>query len=251
MHAQSNVIGYPQLTAERTLTFRARHVYENSQLLIDGESVDAELECAQGALPNCIDERVQATLSSLPDQGGFFQLQVQNSLGKFSNDLFFFSDVTAPEAQSGDLFKQTGRFDQCQSRDASWEFVELNGSVSCDGGQLRASVDQASVAEPWRVQVFHRIPLLADREYTLCFDARADQARSISIYLDEGPSNYRLLTGRLAKDRIDIGSTWGTYEMTWQPTETDITSRVAFDLAEQSGSVFLDNIRLNEGSQCP
>ena len=39
--------------------------------------------------------------------------------------------------------------------------------------------------------------------------------------------------------------------MTWQPTETDITSRVAFDLAEQSGSVFLDNISLNEGSQCP
>ena len=38
--------------------------------------------------------------------------------------------------------------------------------------------------------------------------------------------------------------------MTWQPTETDITSRVAFDLAEQSGSVFLDNISLNEGSQC-
>ena len=175
MHAQSNVIGYPQLTAEGTLTFRARHVYENSQLLIDGEPVDAELECVEGALPNCIDERVQATLSSLPEQGGFFQLQLQNSLGKFSNDLFFFSDVTAPEAQSGDLFKQTGRFDQCESRDASWEFVELNGSVSCDGGQLRASVDQASVAEPWRVQVFHRIPLLADREYTLCFDARADQ----------------------------------------------------------------------------
>ena len=113
----------------------------------------------------------------------------------------------------------------------------LNGSVSCDGGQLRASVDQASVVEPWRVQVFHRIPLLADREYTLCFDARADQARSISIYLDEGPSNYRLLTGRLAKDRVDIGSTWGTYEMTWQPTETDITSRVAFDCRV----VFLDN----------
>lgn len=251
MHAQSNVIGYPQLTPEGTLTFRARHVYENSQLLIDGEPVDAELECVEGALPNCIDERVQATLSPLPEQGGFFQLQLQNSLGKFSNDLFFFSEVTAPEAQSGDLLKQTGRFDQCESRDASWEFVELNGSVSCDGGQLRASVDQASVAEPWRVQVFHRIPLLADREYTLCFDARADQARSISIYLDEGPNNYRLLTGRLAKDRVDIGSTWGTYEMTWQPTETDITSRVAFDLAEQSGSVFLDNISLNEGSHCP
>ena len=251
MHAQSNVIGYPQLTAEGTLTFRARHIYENSQLLVDGKPVDAELECVEGALPTCIDERVQATLSLLPEQGGFFQLQLQNSLGKFSNDLFFFSDVTAPEAQSSDLFKQTGRFDQCQSRDASWEFVELNGSVGCDGGQLRASVDQASVAEPWRVQVFHRIPLLADRKYTLCFDARADQARSISIYLDEGPSNYRLLTGRLSKDRIDIGSTWATYEATWQPTETDITSRVAFDLAEQSGSVFLDNISLNEGSQCP
>ena len=205
MHAQSNVIGYPQLTAEGTLTFRARHVYENSQLLIDGEPVDAELECVKA--PSQLHRRARSSNAfSLPEQGGFFQLQLQNSLGKFSNDLFFFSDVTAPEAQSGDLFKQTGRFDQCESRDASWEFVELNGSVSCDGGQLRASVDQASVAEPWRVQVFHRIPLLADREYTLCFDARADQARSISIYLDEGPSNYRLLTGRLAKDRIDIGS---------------------------------------------
>ena len=69
MHSQSNVIGYPQLTAEGTLTFRARHVYQNSQLLIDGEPVDAELECAEGALPNCIDERVQATLSLLPEQG--------------------------------------------------------------------------------------------------------------------------------------------------------------------------------------
>ena len=69
MYAQSNIIGYPQLSPEGTLTFRARHVYDNSQLLIDGEHVDAQLDCVEGALPNCIDERVQATLSSLPEQG--------------------------------------------------------------------------------------------------------------------------------------------------------------------------------------
>ena len=74
--------------------------------------------------------------------------------------------------------------------------------------------------------------------------------RSISIYLDEG-QQLSIAYGSPCKDRVDIGSTWGTYKMTWQPTETDITSRVALDLAEQSGSVFLDNIRLSEGSQCP
>ena len=94
------------------LTFRTRHIYENSQLLVDGKPVDAELECVEGAA-NCIAERGEH-LSSLPEQGGFFQLQLQIR-GKFSSNLFSFQMSRPQKPNRETSSKQTGLFDQCEA----------------------------------------------------------------------------------------------------------------------------------------
>ena len=99
------------------------------------------------------------------------------------------------------------------------------------------------------MQVFHRVPIYKDRTYTACFSARSSLDKRIYTYLDRGADVYQLL-GATQKVASNVTSDWQTFSQTWTVDRTDITSRLAFDLAETPGTVELADITLVEGDSC-
>ena len=246
---QSAVIPFPELNEAHRLAMRGRHVYPNSQVFVDGKRVDAEVACKTGQLPDCIDEQIEITLDNSLEKGGFFQLRLQNPLGKFSNDMLFFSELSAPPLRPGNILGSDGSLSDCGKPSSSWEFTEFNGALRCSRrATIIAEVTEASTTEPWRVQLFHRVPLYRSRSYTACFDARASSKREILVYLDRGADRYQLLSDD--KQRVQITTSWQSFRYSWEVSDTDISSRFVFDLAQVLGNVELDNISLVEGEGC-
>ena len=73
--------------------------------------------------------------------------------------------------------------------------------------------------------------------------------KRIYTYLDRGADVYQLL-GAPQKVASNGPSDWQMFSQTWTVDRTDITSRLAFDLAETPGTVELADISLVEGDSC-
>ena len=249
--AQAATLNVAELDDTNRLEMRGRHIYPGAQIFVDGELVDGSVSCMNGELPNCVDEHIVGLLSVAPSTGGFFQIQLQNPLGKFTNDSFYFSEQVEPSLREGSILASRGDLMDCGLPSSSWEFTEFNGSARCERStrKIVASVDTASQPEPWRVQVFHRVPIYKDRTYTACFSARSSLDKRIYTYLDRGADVYQLL-GANQKFASNVTGDWQTFSQTWTVDRTDITSRLAFDLAESPGTVELANITLIEGDNC-
>jgi len=249
--AQAATLNVAELDDANRLEMRGRHIYPGAQIFVDGEPVGGSVSCISGELPSCVDEQIEVAFSEAPSRGGFFQIQLQNPLGKFTNDSFYFSEQVEPSSREGSILASRGDLIDCGLPSSSWEFTEFNGSARCERStrKIVASVDTASQQEPWRVQVFHRVPIYKDRTYTACFSARSSSDKRIYTYLDRGADVYQLL-GANQKFASNVTGDWQTFSQTWTVDRTDITSRLAFDLAESPGTVELANITLIEGDNC-
>ena len=249
---QAATLNVAELDDANRLEMRGRHIYPGARIFVDGELVDGSVNCISGELPNCVGEQIEVVLAEAPDHGGFFQLQLQNPLGKFTNDSFYFSEQVEPVAREGSVLASRGDLVDCGLPSSSWEFTELNnGTARCERSNrtIIADIDTASQQEPWRVQVFHRVPIYKDRTYTACFSARSSLDKRIYTYLDRGADVYQLL-GATQKLASNVTSEWQNFSQTWTVNRTDITSRLAFDLAETPGTVELAGITLVEGDTC-
>ncbi|MEC9122475.1 MAG: hypothetical protein VYD04_07775 [Pseudomonadota bacterium] len=248
---QAATLDVAELDDANRLEMRGRHIYPGAKIFVEGELVDGSVNCISGELPNCVGEQIEVVLSEPPDRGGFFQLQLQNPLGKFTNDSFYFSEQVEPSLREGSILASRGDLVDCGLPSSSWEFTEFNGSARCERSNrtIIADIDMASQQEPWRVQVFHRVPIYKDRTYTACFSARSSLDKRIYTYLDRGADVYQLL-GATQKVASNVTSDWQTFSQTWTVDRTDITSRLAFDLAETPGTVELADITLVEGDSC-
>ena len=249
---QAATLNVAELDDANRLEMRGRHIYPGARIFVDGELVDGSVSCISGELPNCVGEQIEVVLAEAPDRGGFLQLQLQNPLGKFTNDSFFFSEQVEPSLREGSILASRGDLVDCGLPSSSWEFTEFNnGTARCERSNrtIIADIDTASQQEPWRVQVFHRVPIYKDRTYTACFSARSSLDKRIYTYLDRGADVYQLL-GATQKLASNVTSEWQNFSQTWTVNRTDITSRLAFDLAETPGTVELANITLVEGESC-
>ena len=248
---QAATLNVAELDDANRLEMRGRHIYPGAKIFVEGELVGGSVNCISGELPNCVGEQIEVVLSEAPDRGGFFQLQLQNPLGKFTNDSFYFSEQVEPSLREGSILASRGDLVDCGLPSSSWEFAEFNGSARCERSNrtIIADIDTASQQEPWRVQVFHRVPIYKDRTYTACFSARSSLDKRIYTYLDRGADVYQLL-GATQKFASNVTTVWQTFSQTWVVDRTDITSRLAFDLAETPGTVELADISLVEGDSC-
>ena len=249
---QAATLNVAELDDANRLEMRGRHIYPGARIFVDGELVDGSVNCISGELPNCVGEQIEVVLAEAPDHGGFFQLQLQNPLGTFTNDSFYFSEQVEPVAREGSVLASRGDLVDCGLPSSSWEFTEFNnGTARCERSNrtIIADIDTASQQEPWRVQVFHRVPIYKDRTYTACFSARSSLDKRIYTYLDRGADVYQLL-GATQKLASNVTSEWQNFSQTWTVNRTDITSRLAFDLAETPGTVELAGITLVEGDTC-
>jgi len=242
---QSGVINIAHLAGDRTLTMSGRHLLEGAAVMVNGRRVDAEVHCQSGVMPHCLDEIVIVQLDQAPDIGGMHFLQVQNPHGKYSNDTLFFSDLAPVPARPGNIIGSGGDF---SDGDGNWDSVQLNGQVDFTNARVEATISTVSSSQPWRVQLNHLVRLVEGQAYTLCYQARADAPRTMTAYLDTGADQYQSLSG--GQTTVNLTTANQQFSHTWTVPSTDLTSRVAFDLAQSQSKVYLDNIGLYEGSEC-
>jgi YVTN family beta-propeller protein len=242
---QSDVINIPHLQADRTLLMNGRHVLEGAAVIVNGRKVNGSIRCQSGTLPHCLDEVILIELERVPSQGGMHFLQIQNPAGKFSNDMLFFSDLRSASPRTGNLIRSGGEFSE---GDVHWRTVELNGTIDFINNRVEANVSFRSASQPWRVQLSHPVRLVAGQVYTLCYRARADKQRSMTAYLDAGANQYQSLSG--GQSVADLTTVFQSFSHTWTVPTSDVSARVAFDFAQSSEKVYIDDIGLFEGADC-
>ena len=234
------------LSDARTLRMKGRHVRSGARVFVDGQRVDGQIRCESGSLPNCDNEIVLMEIDEIPEAGGMYLVQVQNPGGLFSNDALVYSDLRPVPARSGNLIESGGTFDEW---DESWGTGLLNGSVRHTNGMVQFDVDTVSSSQPWRVQLFHRIWLVADQEYTFCYSARTTGgSRMMTAYLDAGADGYANISN--GQRQVTIDANFKQFSHTVTIGNTDTSARIAFDMAQSTRSVQLDNIGVYEGDSC-
>ena len=234
------------LSDARTLRMKGRHVRSGARVFVDGQRVDGQIRCESGSLPNCDNEIVLMEIDEIPAAGGMYLVQVQNPGGLFSNDALVYSDLRPVPARSGNLIESGGTFDEW---DESWGTTLLNGSVRHTNGMVQFDVDTVSSNQPWRVQLFHRIWLVADQEYTFCYRARTTGgSRMMTAYLDAGADGYANISN--GQRQVTIDASFKQFSHTVTIGNTDTSARIAFDMAQSTRSVQLDDIGIYEGDSC-
>ncbi len=234
------------LSDARTLRMRGRHVRSGARVFVDGQRVEGQIRCESGTLPNCDDEIVLVETEQIPDAGGMYLVQVQNPDGLFSNDALVYSDLRPVTPRSGNLIESGGTLDEW---DESWGTTLLNGSVRHTNGMVQFDIDTVSTDQPWRVQLFHRLWLVADQEYTFCYSARTTGgSRMMTAYLDAGADGYANISN--GQREVTIDASYKQFSHTVTIGNTDTSARIAFDMAQSTRSVQLDNIGIYEGDSC-
>jgi len=243
---QTRNVELPFLSNEKTLRFSVRHVKNGAQVFIDGRRVEANVDCIAGIMPACDDELIQVILSHVPEPGGLHFLQLKNVNGLFSNEMMFFVEQRPSLEREGNLIESGGTFDN--GFDSHWNTVELvSDTFSVVAGEVFVSVRERST-DPWRAQLSHSVMVKQGQEYTLCYDARAEGPRFITAYVDSNLDDYRNLSG--GQFRSNLSSNKQSFTYTFSASETDLRARVAFDFAQSSLDVRIDNIGLYEGENC-
>jgi len=247
---QSPKVEIPFLTEASELQFKGRHIREDSQVYLNGHPIDGTIECEEGALPDCVDEKVLITFTEAPARFGLNFVQVQTRDGLFSNDAMFYSERVEKPDVPGNLIVSGGSFERFEfPLQRFWNTVENDGNdVDHPAGIIRVRINTVNTESPWRAQISHTVPVVANQEYTLCYRARSDRERFFESYLDANMHQWQNLgSGRL---RASVTRAWQNFQHTFTASQTDITARIAFDFAQSAATVYIDDIGLYEGSEC-
>ena len=262
IHAQTRNLDMPMLGDDATLRLHGRHVHPGASVFLNGRRVEGAVRCESGALPLCDGETVIVEFWDAPESGGLHFLQVQNPGGLFSNDLMFFNETVPQPPRPGNLIYSGGDFEwrhwdnhlgplwRGEPR-SHWNTVELDGNtvdVPDRGAEVRVNVRAVNTSQPWRAQLSHGVLVTRGQEYTLCYDAKAAGERFITAYMDTNLNQWRNISG--GQFRAELSTEWQTFQHTFTVQETDMTARVAFDFAQSTLRVDIDNVGLYEGAEC-
>lgn len=247
---QSPTVEITYLTDSLTLGMKGRHIQPGSTLFVNGHRIDGSVGCLEDELPDCSSELITIQFESAPDRYGLNFLQIQTPNGMMSNDVMFYSQVTEKPRFSGNLIVSRGDFSWFEfPLQRFWNTVELNGNtISHSDGTLQGNISVVNVGQPWRAQISHTVSVVAGQQYTLCYSAKANSRRTIAAYLDRNMHGWQNLSG--GQFTSTLTTEWQDFKHTFTVNESDITARVAFDLAQHSATVNLDDIGLYEGSEC-
>lgn len=252
---------FPELVENKPLRLRGSHIFPQSNILVNGRRVDGSIRCESGELPHCRDNIVLVQLDELPEVNSMHMLQVQNPHGLFSNDLPFFVLESEFQAESENLISSGGTFDGQDD----WN-VNLSGGMAevSWNGEADFAIHDTAPMQTWRVSLTHIVSVSKDKDYSLCYKAKSEDSRYLTVNVDTGPETenlpgYMSLMGTAFVPEVG-GAARGTGASTneqyrefhhrFVPTETDSTARIAFNLAQSDLDVQIDDVGLYEGMGC-
>ena len=255
IHQQSGIIDFALLSEDRALRMHGRHIHDGAHVVVDGRRVAGSVQCESGDLPNCEDEVILIQFNDSSVTGGMHFLQVQNAHGKFSNDTMFFNDQDEVPASYVNVIESGGTFeddpgDFREDGRRNWQFNEFNGTVrfpqTNNGRIVRLVTNTVNAGQPWRVELRHNVILVEEREYTLCYRARATAERAFHVRVDKGPNQYQAFWS----DNVDLRTIWKEFKHSFTADHTDISARVVFQFAGARPTIEMDDIGLYEGDEC-
>ncbi len=259
IEAQTRTVEIPFLNDDLELRINARHVQTDPVVLVNGHKVGATVSCDSGDMPACDDEIRIVTLPRSPTHGGLHFLQIQNAGGLISNDMMFFSEQSPLRRRPGNLIASGGTFTVDQHRFSNflsehrrtlrhWNFVqEATDNIRVSGGVLHIDMANAS-DDAWHAQISHPVMVVGGQEYTLCYRARSTGERTMTAYTDTNTPNWSNTSG--GQFSVDLRSSYQNFQHTFTIAETDLHGRVAFDFAQSSRDVYIDDVGLYEGDSC-
>lgn len=114
---------------------------------------------------------------------------------------------------------------------------------------MSASISQATEMD-WHIQLLHAVSVTSGQQYSICFDGKAEAARTIVVNIDQGGSpGYDSVITQGAY-MPSLSTSYQSYKYTFTANTTDTSSRVTFNLGLQNADVQLDNIGVYPGSEC-
>ena len=248
---QSPTVEISFVNDNATLDIKGRHIQPGASVFLNGRRVDGSVSCVGGELPSCDNEEITVTFAEVPPEYGLNFLQIKNPDGLLSNDMNFWSEQTERPALEGSLIVSGGDFNRFEwPLQRFWNTVELDGndiSYRWGSGHIRGTISQVNTAQPWRLQISHTVSVVEGQQYTVCYRAKASANRRIEFYLDTNMHQWQNLSGRFD---ANLTTRWQNFQHTFTVDRTDITARVAWDLAQERPFVDIDDIGLFEGNQC-
>lgn len=121
------------------------------------------------------------------------------------------------------------------------------GTFTWDG-EINVAISTVSTME-WHVQLVHAISVTAAQQYTICFRAKAEAARSIGVNIDQDAPTYASAITEGAYNPV-LSTSYQDYKYTFTSNVTDTSSRLTVNLGLSDVDVQLDNIGVYPGSQC-
>ncbi len=115
-----------------------------------------------------------------------------------------------------------------------------------DGSRsFKATLPQANSSQPWAVSLMQmNLSLVAGRTYTLSFYSDADVARSLKVIVQLADSPFTEFFNATA----NVSADWGLFSYSCTAPSTTSSAMVNFNLATQTGKVWLDQILFCEGA---
>lgn len=136
-----------------------------------------------------------------------------------------------------------------------WNFWTLEGNKAVFSLEKDRFVSRNQVAridieqtngEDWQIALsFENIEVAAGKEYTLSFRAKADRERDLSFWAQENKEPWE---DYLDFGRVELTTEWRQFEVTAQSSGTDNQAIFQFALGEKPGSLWLDDVVLQEGN---
>lgn len=133
--------------------------------------------------------------------------------------------------------------------------------ISADNANVSWSGEAAftlnrETANTWDTQLIHPLSIAAGRDYTICFDAKANSNRDININVDTGQesteeTSWLSLMGQGVN--VGVSRAYTQSRLTFTASATDSSARIVFSLGGATTvAVQLDNIAVFQGSvTCP
>lgn len=129
----------------------------------------------------------------------------------------------------------------------TWSNSGYAVSQSLEGGVARLNVSKVGGTDPNAVSFCHdAVPLTAGKVYTISFSARADRPVDLSLRVNKKTSPY---TGHIYVSSVPVDQTWREFEIPVTALSSDSAARLMFGLGRKTASVWIDNVRIQEGSR--
>ncbi len=114
---------------------------------------------------------------------------------------------------------------------AQFDYSQYSGEIEITNGGTKV----------WHVQLYQQnLPIVAGQSYTLSFKAKAQSARNITIDLSSATQPHQ---GYFYKT-LPIKEQWETYNISINPSTSDPTARLVFNLGLHWADVDLDDVML-------